>query len=154
MVKRIQIKEEYCMGCRLCEVYCITKHSKTKDIIKTYKGIESKPISGIYFEEMGHISFAIQCRHCEDANCVESCLTGAMYRDEKTKAILNNKEKCVGCWMCVMVCPLGVIKIDLKNKKVSSKCDLCIEVGFPACVENCPNETLILIDEKGEKVEK
>ncbi|MCM8772815.1 MAG: 4Fe-4S dicluster domain-containing protein [candidate division WOR-3 bacterium] len=154
MVRRILIREEYCMGCRLCEIFCITEHSKTKDIIKTFKGSEPKPISGIYFEEIDYISFAIQCRHCEDAPCVESCLTGAMYRDEKTGAVLHKKEKCIGCWMCVMVCPLGVIKIDLENKKVASKCDLCIESGFPACVKNCPNEAIILVNEKGERIEE
>lgn len=154
MVNKIVIREEYCIGCRLCEVYCITEHSKTKDIIKTYKGKGEKPLSAIYFEESGYISFAIQCRHCEDAPCIESCLTGAMYKDENTGAVLNNKEKCVGCWMCVMVCPLGVIKIDIENKRVSSKCDLCIASGFPACVKHCPNEAIILINERGEKIEK
>ena len=152
--KKIIIREEYCMGCRLCEVYCITQHSKTKDIIKTYKGKGPKPLSGLYFEEIGHISFAIQCRHCEDAPCIEACLTGAMFREKKTEAVLHNKEKCVGCWMCVMVCPFGVIKVDIENKKVASKCDLCIESEFPACVENCPNEAIILVDEKGERIEK
>lgn len=154
MVKKILIREEYCMGCRLCEVHCITAHSKTKDIIKAYKGHDPKISSGIYFEEIGYISFAIQCRHCEEPPCVESCLTGAMYINEKTGAVLHNKEKCIGCWMCIMVCPLGVIKIDLKNKRVSSKCDLCIENEFPACVKNCPNEAIIFIDEKGERIEE
>jgi carbon-monoxide dehydrogenase iron sulfur subunit len=155
MVKnKIIIREEFCMGCRLCEIYCITQHSKTKDIIRTYKGKEQKPLSAIYVEESGHISFAIQCRHCEDAPCLEACLTGAMYRDEKTQAVLCNKEKCVGCWMCVMVCPFGVIKIDPENKRIASKCDLCTGSNFPACVENCPNEAIILVDENGEKIEK
>ncbi|MGB9677311.1 MAG: 4Fe-4S dicluster domain-containing protein [Candidatus Ratteibacteria bacterium] len=152
--KKIIIREEYCMGCRLCEVFCITKHSKTKDIIKTYKGKEPKPVSGIYFEEFGHLSFAIQCRHCEEPPCVEACLTGAMFKDKNSGVVLHNKDRCVGCWMCVMVCPFGVIKVDIKNKKVASKCDLCIENDFPACVENCPNEAIILVNEKGERIEK
>jgi Fe-S-cluster-containing hydrogenase component 2 len=37
-MKRILIKEEYCMGCRLCEIHCLVQHSKSKDIIKVYKG--------------------------------------------------------------------------------------------------------------------
>ncbi|MCM8762599.1 MAG: 4Fe-4S ferredoxin, partial [Candidatus Omnitrophica bacterium] len=65
--KRIIIKEEYCIGCRLCEVYCITQHSPSRNIIKTYKGKGPKPVSGIYFEEKGSTSFAIQCRHCDEA---------------------------------------------------------------------------------------
>jgi anaerobic carbon-monoxide dehydrogenase iron sulfur subunit len=151
---RIMIREEYCMGCRLCEVYCITEHSKSKDIIKTYKGKHPLPLSGIYFEERGYTSFAIQCRHCEEPPCVEACLTGAMYKDEKTGKVLHNSDKCVGCWMCIMVCPFGVIKPDKEEKKVASKCDLCMEREFPVCVEKCPNEAIILVDHKGRKIEK
>ena len=152
--KRIIIREEYCIGCRVCEVYCITQHSESKDIIKAYKYEESTPEAGIFFEERGPVSFAIQCRHCEDAPCLDGCLTGALYRDEKTGRVLFDGEKCIGCWMCVMMCPYGVIKTDLKNKKVSSKCDLCIDRAFPACVEHCPNEAIILVDGTGEKIEK
>jgi len=154
MKEKIIIREEYCMGCRVCEVHCITQHSKSKDIIKAYKGKEPKPVSGIYFEEKGHISFALQCRHCEDAPCLYSCLTGAMHRDKQTGKVLHDKDKCVGCWMCIMCCPYGVIKPDFENKKVASKCDLCIESEFPACVEHCPNEAIILIDERGKRIKK
>jgi carbon-monoxide dehydrogenase iron sulfur subunit len=152
--KKIVIREEYCIGCRLCEVHCITQHSGSKDIIKTYKGVGNMPVSGICFEEKGSVSFAIQCRHCDDAPCVENCLTGAMYRDAETGRILHNRDKCVGCWMCVMLCPFGVIKTDHAEKKVVSKCDLCIEGDFPACVEHCPNDAICLVDAAGRKIEK
>lgn len=152
--KKILIKEEYCIGCRLCEVYCVTQHSRSKDIIKTYNSSEGRPLSGIYFEDKGSVSFAIQCRHCEDAPCAEACMTGAMYRDEETGRIVHEKEKCVGCWMCLMVCRFGVIKRDTSSKKAASKCDLCIEGEFPACVSHCPNEAIILVDDDGNKIEK
>ncbi len=150
--KRIIINQNYCIGCRLCEVHCITQHSNSKDIMKVYKGKGSKPESGIFFEESGSISFAIQCRHCDDAPCIEACITGAMYRDRDTGRVLHNREKCVGCWMCVMTCPLGVIKIDQKEKKTISKCDLCIDREFPACVEHCPNEAIYIVDSEGKKI--
>lgn len=150
-MKRILIREEYCMGCRLCEVYCITQHSPSQDILKAYKGKEPKPVSGIYFEERGPISFALQCRHCHDAPCLDACFTGAMYRDRENGRVLHNPDKCVGCWMCIMVCPYGVIKLDLKNKKVASKCDLCVEADLPACVQHCPNEAIVLADEADKK---
>ena len=105
--KRIIIREEYCMGCRLCEVHCVTQHSKSKDIIKAYKGEFPRPVSGIYFEEKGPISFALQCRHCDDAPCLEACLTGSMFRDKESGRVLHDTEKCVGCWMCIMACPYG-----------------------------------------------
>lgn len=140
-MKRIVIKEEYCIGCRLCEVWCIVAHSSSKDIIKTYQE-EERPLSAIYFEEKGHISFALQCRHCPDPPCIYACLTGALYKDEGK--VLHNKDKCVGCWMCIMSCPCGAIKQDIKNKKVASKCDLCVSASIPACVEHCPNGAITL----------
>lgn len=152
--KRIVVREEFCIGCRLCEVYCVTQHSKSKDIIKAYKFEENRPESGIYFEESWPISFAMQCRHCDEAVCLYACPTGALYRDRKTDRVLFNSEKCIGCWMCIMVCPYGVIKPDFKNKKVASKCDMCIESEFPACVEHCPNEAIVLVNGKGKRVDK
>lgn len=141
-MKRIYIKEEVCIGCRLCEIHCLTQHSKSKRILKAYKGEFPRPLPRIHVEEEGHLSFALQCRHCEDAPCQEACITGAMHRDEETGAVVCDEDKCVGCWMCIMVCPFGVIKRDTKGKKIASKCDLCLGEETPVCVANCPNEAL------------
>jgi carbon-monoxide dehydrogenase iron sulfur subunit len=146
--KRIIINEDYCMGCRLCEVHCVTQQSSSKDILKAYKGEYPRPVSSIVFEEKGPIAFALQCRHCEDPPCVEACLTGALYVDDETDRVLHTKERCVGCWMCIMVCPFGVIKPDREQHVVASKCDLCIEAEGPACVAHCPNEAITLLEVK------
>jgi carbon-monoxide dehydrogenase iron sulfur subunit len=42
-----------------------------------------------------------------------------------------------------MVCPVGAIVPDLKAHKVASKCDLCIGIEIPVCVQNCPNRALV-----------
>ena len=141
-MKRIIAREEICMGCGLCEVYCTVQHSKTKDIIKAHKETP-KPISRVRLEVAKPISFAIQCRNCEDAPCVIACLSGAMTVDEETGLIKHNKNKCIGCWTCVMVCPYGALKMDISGKVVA-KCDLCQELESPACVANCPNRALIV----------
>jgi carbon-monoxide dehydrogenase iron sulfur subunit len=143
-MKRIFIREEFCIGCRLCEIHCLVAHSSSKDIIKVFKKEKPRPISRIIVEQKGYNSFSLQCRHCDKPYCLEACMSGALYRDEKSGAILQDKEKCVGCWMCIMVCPYGVIKREINNKKVSSKCDLCIDREMPICVERCPNQALIL----------
>ena len=88
------------------------------------------------------VSFAIQCRHCEDAPCVTACLSSAMKKDEETGLVTHDPEKCIGCWTCIMVCPFGAIKMD-SSGKVVSKCDLCAELEVPACVANCPNGALV-----------
>jgi carbon-monoxide dehydrogenase iron sulfur subunit len=134
------------MGCRLCEIYCAVQHSKSKDLVKAYRGEYPKPVPRILVEEKEYLSFAIQCRHCEDAPCISACMTGAMHRDPESGAVLCDEEKCVGCWMCIMVCPFGVISRG-REKKVISKCDLCLGEEEPACVKNCPNEALVLEEE-------
>lgn len=143
-MKRIYIKEEYCIGCRLCEIHCLVQHSKSKKIIKAFKKEFPRALPRILVEEKGYLSFAIQCRHCEEAPCIEACITGAMYRDKSTGAVLCDEDRCVGCWMCIMVCPLGVIKRNLEKNKIASKCDLCQGEEIPICVANCPNEALEL----------
>lgn len=144
--KRIYPKEEVCIGCHLCEIYCILAHSGTKDLVKAFKRLD-KPTPKVFVEEKDdyYITFALQCRHCDDPLCVKACITGAMHRDEKTGYIICDEERCVGCWSCILVCPYGAIRRGEDGKAVS-KCDLCIEQGNPVCVENCPNEALELKD--------
>ena len=50
-----------------------------------------------------------------------------------------DKERCIGCGMCISVCPHDVF--ELKNKKAEIK-DLnsCMECG--ACVKNCVAKAL------------
>ncbi len=147
-MKRIIAVRENCIGCGLCEVYCTVQHSKSKDIIKAYNSESPRPISRVRLEVNKPISFAIQCRHCENAPCVTACLSGAMQKDAKTGLITHNKEKCIGCWTCIMVCPFGAIRSDKQNKVVA-KCDFCIELKEPACVANCPNQALVLKEVRG-----
>lgn len=142
-MKRIYAKEDVCIGCRLCEVHCLVQHSKSKKIIKAFKEEFPRALARVLVEELGKTSFALQCRHCDEALCVEACMTGAMYKDEKTGAVLHDADKCVGCWMCIMVCPAGAIQRDQRKEKIASKCDLCAGADTPVCVANCPNEAIV-----------
>jgi len=152
-MKRIVVHEQYCIGCRLCEIHCLVAHSQVRRsalasmasrIVKAYKGELPRPEPRVLVEEQGHLSFAVQCRHCEDAPCIDACISGSMHRTEDG-AVLCDEERCVGCWMCVMVCPYGVI--HRSQGKIASKCDLCAEEDVPACVVHCPNEALTLSEE-------
>ncbi|MBZ4644936.1 MAG: anaerobic carbon-monoxide dehydrogenase iron sulfur subunit [Petroclostridium sp.] len=149
-MKKVYAVEEYCVGCKLCEVHCVVAHSKSKDIIKAYKKENPRPLPRVIVEEDMPVSFALQCRHCEDAPCTKACITGAMHKDEVTGVVTNREERCVGCWTCILVCPYGAIVRNEQDKKVATKCDLCSESGdIPACVKNCPNEAL-KFEERGE----
>jgi carbon-monoxide dehydrogenase iron sulfur subunit len=145
--KKIIANEEVCIGCRLCEVYCLTAHSQSKDLIKAFLRESPRAIPRIRVQEKGLVSFALQCRHCPDTPCVTACISGAMQKREDGLTFYQS-EKCVGCWSCVLVCPYGAIRPNENEKKLLPKCDFCLEIGTPACVENCPNEALRIIEVK------
>lgn len=46
-----------------------------------------------------------------------------------------NKEKCVGCGMCLAVCPHQIFSLEGKKAVIVDK-DACMECG--ACEMNCP----------------
>ena len=134
--------EDNCMACGLCEVACTVEHSPSKDVQKGFRGPE-KGQTRIQVERKGSASFAIQCRHCEDSPCITACMTGAMEMDPDTGAVLVDEEKCVGCWMCIMACPYGVISRAQRGKEIAIKCDLCPGRETPMCVVACPNRALV-----------
>ncbi|MHB1405133.1 MAG: 4Fe-4S dicluster domain-containing protein [Desulfitobacteriaceae bacterium] len=148
-MKRVYAREEVCAGCKLCEVHCAVAHSEyPHDIVKAFLKQKIKPLARILVEENRPVSFALQCRHCDDAPCTKACITGAMQKDSLTGVVTNQEDRCVGCWTCILVCPFGAVKRDESGHKVASKCDLCsASGGTPTCVEHCPNEALIFTDE-------
>ena len=138
----IVANQEVCMGCGLCEVYCLVQHSKSKNIIKAYTKENPKPLSRVRLEKAQPVSFSLQCRHCEIPSCVISCLTGAMHIDKETGEVIHDPIKCIGCWTCIMVCPYGAVVRDTNRSNVVAKCDLCPDLETPVCVAKCPNEAL------------
>ena len=149
-MKKLYVIEQSCIGCGLCEVYCRTEHSHSKDIIKAFKKESPQPLPRIHVERKGEICFAIQCRHCIEPLCLYSCLSGAIHRDTVTGAVIIDDSKCTGCWTCILACPYGALVRD-KDRKIVAKCDLCPEHEVPVCLANCPNEALILSVENEER---
>ncbi len=148
-MKRIYVKEEACIGCGLCRVYCQAEHSQSKDIIKAFKKESPRPLPRIRVEAREDISFVIQCRNCDEPWCVYSCLTGAMHKDPINGIVTVDVERCIGCWTCIVACPYGALTRNTNNKTIA-KCDFCPGQDIPVCVANCPNEALALCmdDEK------
>lgn len=142
IMKRVSIKEEVCIGCGLCQVYCTIEHSKSKDAIKAYLHENPKPVSRVRVETHKPNSISIRCQQCKDTPCINACLTGAMTLDKETGLVTHYAEKCIGCWTCIMVCPYGAVKPD-STGKIIAKCDLCPDREVPACVANCPNDALV-----------
>ncbi len=135
---KIRVKFEVCMDCRLCEVWCIVAHSKSKNIIKAFRYEKPRPLPRI---RVGKDNIAV-CRHCDKPKCVLTCPNRALYK--KGGGVIYDELKCKGCYLCVSACPYGSIFEDEKRGKII-KCDLCRDLGHPMCVKKCPNEALVYV---------
>lgn len=142
--KRVLANEDTCIGCHLCEVHCRVAHSRSRQILKAYRE-EPRPQPRVRVEEDHPTSLAVQCHHCSEPTCVYACLTGAMHKDRETGIVTSDPSRCMGCWTCIMVCPYGALVRDTQ-RNVVIKCDLCADLVTPACVANCPNEALTLVE--------
>lgn len=109
------------------------------------KGIKINP--RIRIEENNGISFAVSCRHCDDALCVKGCITGALTR--KNGIISIDRDRCIGCYTCILSCPYGAVSPS--EDGAIQKCELCVNTtgGTPQCVKNCPNGAIVF-EERGE----
>lgn len=106
------------------------------------KALKDKKIfPRIHIEESEQVNFAVSCRHCQDALCVKSCIAGAISKVDGVVKI--NRDKCVSCYTCVLVCPYGAV--GPSESGPVEKCELCLEnsSGAPACVAGCPNKAIV-----------
>lgn len=138
-MKRVYVNEQWCLGCHLCEYYCAYANGKETDLVKALKGRKINP--RIRVEGDNTVSFAVSCRHCEDAPCVKGCITGALTK--KDGVVTINPDKCVGCYTCILVCPYGAVMPSEEGPV--QKCELCVknEGGTPRCVVNCINKAIV-----------
>ncbi|MBP5303382.1 MAG: 4Fe-4S binding protein [Clostridia bacterium] len=138
-MKRVFVKEEWCLGCHLCEYNCAYANSGLSSMVKALQG---KPIfPRIHVNGNDSVTFAVSCRHCTDPLCVKSCISGALHRENGVVCI--DKNKCVGCLTCMLVCPYGALVQD--ETGTVTKCELCTKnsCGTPACVAGCPNNAIV-----------
>lgn len=139
-----------CVSCRSCEIACAVAHSLGGELYQALRE-EPRPRRLVRVTATRLNPFPLRCHHCEDAPCIDACKTGATQRNILTGKVLIDRDKCVGCWMCVMVCPFGAVFPDLKSGK-ALKCDLCESRESPACVASCPTRALFF--EEFERFEK
>lgn len=139
---RITAIADYCLGCGLCRIYCAAAHDGFQgNVLLAFKHGNPLPrINLINLPERVHLNV---CRHCQDAPCINACISGAMQKDEYGLVYVDH-SRCVSCYTCILVCPFGHPQVSHGRPEVL-KCDLCRENnGKPACVQHCPNEAIIM----------
>lgn len=139
-MKRVYVNEKWCLGCHLCEYNCAFANSGENDMVHALQNVKIHP--RIRVEGDNKISFAVQCRHCDEPLCVKSCISGAM--SVRDGVVHCDTDKCVGCLTCVLVCPYGAV-MPAPDGGVIQKCELCTNNSFgePACVKGCPNNAIV-----------
>lgn len=144
-MKRIYVNEQWCLGCHLCEYECMYANSGLDEMFKL-KGKAGKdilPRIQVEGDEKSPIHFAVNCRHCSGTACVNGCIAGALTKTDDGMVVID-KDKCVGCFTCVLLCPFGAI-MPAADGKAAQKCMLCTDnlQGEPNCVKHCPNNAIV-----------
>ena len=143
----LMVDPQRCLGCHTCEIACAVAHTKAGSIVGAVLAGE-RLYRRNRVVQIESVKLSTQCRQCEDAPCVRVCPTHATYRTATYTAV--DQERCIGCRLCMMVCPFGAIQVSMlqvndREKPAAFKCDLCIErTEGPACVDACPTNALSL----------
>lgn len=153
----IRAHAEKCIGCKKCEMACVSAHINMPFKEAKKRGLPIMP--RIRVVKIENVKYPIRCRHCEDAPCAAACPFGLIRRVDGMVQV--NEALCVGCKMCVMACPYGSIEVGVegelsftgrKNEGAAKKCDMCqawrANTGKEvcACVEACPKNALEIVE--------
>ena len=131
MEKMLIVDLNKCSGCRTCENVCSLKHHGVCNPALGRVGVVKWELEGVYLP--------VVCQHCEEPACAQACPANVITRNEETGAMVRDRDRCLGCKMCLAACPFGAPTLDLRDRKPIS-CDLCD--GDPLCAQLCPTEAL------------
>ena len=143
MAKALYIDYEKCTGCRLCELVCAVKHYGISNPMRSRIKVMKWEQEGIYVP--------MSCQQCQDAPCLNICPVKAISRDEELARVVVDYDKCIGCRLCVAVCPFGAMSFNVIDRQVL-KCDLCD--GEPQCVRFCDRKAVDFVSPDEVSIDK
>lgn len=157
-----------CTGCKACEIACFTMHAKKDNPVGQTVGTVTTPVTPrLFLTQIEDHCMPVQCKHCEDAPCLNACTKKAVKRVDGH--IIVQEALCIGCKDCMMACPFGAVSLmpvakegklvmqiaSEETQKAAFKCDYCNDIeGGPACVKACPHEALAMVDPEADRLEK
>jgi len=126
-MKQIVLTEpEECDGCNKCVEACA----------------EINGVTTLFLHKMTKGYQTVVCQQCIDPVCAKGCFREAIYRDGDVVRI--DKDRCVGCKLCMLMCPIGSITCTDQD---ILKCEQCINNGDSlACIEACEPKCLESVD--------
>ncbi len=139
--EKIVINRDKCIGCLTCVSACIVSH-------------QSADARNRVVIDRANKNAPIFCNHCDEPECVYTCMAGAMTKNPATGYVEYDFDQCASCYMCVMACPYGVLKNEVVGKKEIMKCDMCVhrtedQRARPLCVDKCPMGAITLGGHRG-----
>ncbi len=150
--KGLMVTPDFCIGCRGCQSACKQWNKLPGDKTINKGKYENPPdLTSNLYNQIHFIEkpsdVGIQwlfvrraCMHCGEAGCMDICPASGAISRTKQGAVVFNKERCIGCKLCLAGCPFDVPRFD-ENDKIS-KCTLCadrISNGLStACSKVCP----------------
>ncbi|MFH1784590.1 MAG: 4Fe-4S dicluster domain-containing protein [bacterium] len=95
-------------------------------------------------------TYALVCRRCEEAHCVNSCPKEALdQQKDKNNLLIRHNMRCISCKSCSHACPYGTIYPENVPFLIHN-CDFCLDrrdsKSEPLCITSCPHGALSLKD--------
>ena len=83
-MRRIMIDASKCDGCKNCTIACMQAHWETPGTVYDLDLTDIRNESRNHIEKLPDGTYRpIFCRHCDQPECVMSCMSGALTKDPK-----------------------------------------------------------------------